>query len=164
MTQLRLAIAAIGCLAMLALAGSANAAAPFKPHLYSLTDFSTGASDTQAGGHPDVWTDFGFANDGGGEPNYAEVFGRTRRLEIDMPYGLVGDPMAYPKCPVNLFFSESCPPQTYVGYSDIITGHHPAWARAAVTNLEPGPNAPARFGIMVSAGGPLWSFIDVKVH
>ena len=86
-------VAALATVAVLGVAGPAFGAAPYKPHLYGLTHFQTEASDTQAGGHPDVRADFGLKHVGDpratdGTDNQTEAYGRTRRVEIDMPYNL----------------------------------------------------------------------------
>ena len=162
MTHLKAALAvAVASIALLGIAGPASAATPYKPDQFALTDFMTEASSTQAGGHPDVRANFGLAYVG--VESTWEVFGRTRRVEIDLPYGLVGDPTAQPTCGREQFHMQTCPPQTQVGVAKILTGHQYVWGPRAVFNLEPGPSAPARFGIMLEAG-IIYSFIDVKVR
>ena len=162
MTQLRAALAALAAVALLAIvAPAAFGASAYKPDQFALTHFSTEASDTLAGGHPDVRADFGLAHVG--VPPGWESFGRARRIEVDMPYGLVGDPTAYPTCSRAQFHAVTCPPQSQVGVAEISVGHFPPFGPKSLYNIEPGPGAPAQFGIMIAAG-QIFSIIDVEVR
>lgn len=102
-----------------------------------------------AGSHPFAYRfEFGLNTDSGGEPE-----GELRGIDVDLPPGLIGNPLAVPRCSREEFDGNpSCAPDSQVGVISasvsglgIITG--------PVYNLVPPPGFAASFGL--NAGGNL---------
>ena len=141
-----------------------------------------GAPFTQAGGHPYALTtdlELNQAPGGLNAPLLGGYVGNPRHAEArtaiaDLPLGLIGDPLAAPKCPARTFNegpngggegagdnTTACPPDTRVGVvfinrasSDIPGGPFQLF------NLVPDPGHAAEFGIRVS-GFPIVLYGDV---
>jgi hypothetical protein len=162
-----LAAAGLAACGVTLAAGSAHAAEGstnyLDPDQFSITAFSTASSDMTAGGHPDVSTTFRFKS---GEAEGQELpYGRTRRIEVDMPAGLVGDPTRIPTCTMRQFyeFTVACPAASQVGVADlVIVGFPGAGVGTPVFNLEHAPDEPVRLGLKI--GTSLYAFIHVKVR
>jgi hypothetical protein len=112
-----------------------------------IAQFTTSASTTAAGGHPDVSTTIKF------EPGF-----QLQTLQMDLPPGLIGNPNAVEACsPALLTIGEAvirdCPVASQVGTasvtldSDTLVG--------AVFNLEHGPQVPARLVVAFQHTAPL---------
>src|SRR5262249_21684340 len=67
---------------------------------FGLDSSSASVSTTQAGAHPDLTVAFTLKLDGNGDP-----FAQAKQVKIDLPPGLIGNPQAYPKCPMVEFGS-----------------------------------------------------------
>ncbi len=106
---------ALGCaLALItALSSSASASEPIEA-------FSTTMSSSQAGGHPDITTNFTLGNPGAPEAAQNVIF--------QAPTGLFGNPTAATECQADDFALDQCPPNSQVG---LITLH---------ANYEGNPN------------------------
>jgi hypothetical protein len=106
-----------------------------------------GTVDLQAGSHPHDYT-LGF------EMNLDEdehPEGTLRSLVVELPPGLIGNPMAVPRCPAELFEGQQpvCPNNTIIGVANInILGFTPG--RVPVFNLVPRPGIPAAFGASIA--------------
>jgi hypothetical protein len=77
-------------------------------------------SFTQAGGHPwALTTTVEFPSEEVFEESHKEFFLVSRRdpkdIVVDLPPGLLGDPVAVPRCPLAEAFESKCPPSTQVG-------------------------------------------------
>jgi hypothetical protein len=113
-----------------------------------------GGPATQAGSHPFEATTtirFNTTTDHNGAP---VPDGSFRTILTGLPAGLVGSPDATPKCSAEEFFAGNalqqgeCSDDTAVGVAELestLLGT----IHAAVYNLEPGPDSPARFGFHI---------------
>ncbi len=104
-----------------------------------------GSIDTQAGSHPYGFTvSFAFNTiEVGGKTELAE---HVRGIEVDLPRGLIGDPLAVPRCPRVDFEAvvPHCPGDTQVGMLHAVVSAGPA--ELPVYNLAPPPGVPASLG------------------
>src|SRR5689334_23246899 len=124
----------------------------------------------QVGGHPDVSTSFAFHREllpNPIEPTEPEgvPYGRARRLEIELPVGLVGNPTAVETCSLDQFYSLlPCPARSQVGVADIFAAGFSGrrFEDSAVFNLAHGPDEPVLLGIKPNP--VLYAFIRVKVR
>jgi hypothetical protein len=106
---------------------------------------------TQAGGHPWGLTTIGeFSNEkttSGGEEVKITPTQDPKDAVVDLPPGLLGDPMAVPRCPIIQVTDtqEPCPPDTQVGYYIIDFGGKQAVG--PVVNVQPEVGQSAEFAI-----------------
>jgi hypothetical protein len=127
---------------------------------------STGALETQAGGHPAALTTafhFSSANSAHGSNGTGEIAAapveNPRQIVIDLPPGVVGNPQASPKCALSdleaaVGGKASCKPATRVGTLtllkpprgtiSVVTG---ADVGLEVFNIVPENGYPAEFGV-----------------
>ncbi len=152
-----------------ATANDVTAISPAVP--FGINSFTTEVSDTagnpftQAGGHPftasatillnATSTDAGTLVAAGGD---------AKTIVTDLPAGFVGNPQAFPQCPLTLvggpgggsFGGSLCPPNTAVGFVQLVpratsitpNGVTPSATEGQVLtiyNLKPPPNHPAEF-------------------
>ena len=105
-----------------------------------------GAIDMQAGSHPYEYTvGFAFDQNAEGEPE-----GRARDVLVDLPPGLIGDPLAVPACPPTDFEGNfaRCPGDTQIGVVDAeVEGL--GEVGCLLFNLLAPPGVLARFGFAV---------------
>jgi len=137
------AIAAFGVLLCLPL--SAQASFGIKS-LSAVAANKDGSVDLQAGSHPyEYKVDFTVNQDSEGNPE-----GILRDLIVDLPPGLVGDPLAMPRCPGADFEGQNtfCSGNTQIGVAVIkLKGLPPA--TEAVYNLTPPLGVSASFGFSI---------------
>jgi hypothetical protein len=110
---------------------------------------SVGPPELQAGSHPyDVRFSFAFNRimnpEGELAPDEA-----VKDLEVDLPPGLIGNPLAVPQCPQEEFeggelFSQGCPQGTQIGTMGLVTTL--GALTLPVLNLKAPPDAVAQFG------------------
>jgi hypothetical protein len=133
---LTLLVAAIAAAALcLAFTGRAQAT-------QEITQFDTGISSTQAGGHPDIEYEITWTNRLGSElPCNCED---ARVLDMHFPTGFIGNPHNVPTCSLTEFSLHSCDPDSQVGVLDIQGG-----LREVIYNLTPHPNEPGLIGFYV---------------
>src|SRR6185312_7697837 len=81
---------------------------------YGITEFSAESTNAQAGGHPDVTTNIQFPELRTG-PFATIADGHTRKINIGLPPGLLGDPSAVPQCDQAAFVLFECPVESEVG-------------------------------------------------
>jgi hypothetical protein len=127
-------------------------------------DEESGAAATQAGSHPFGLTSivaFNVASVskheecGPGQRRYGCPLPNADAKDVDvaLPPGLVGNPLAVPACPQATFESyliENCPPDTQVGSLRLYfygTGTAPQYA--PIYNVEPPPGQPAELGFTI---------------
>jgi hypothetical protein len=111
---------------------------------------AVGPPDLQAGAHPyDVRFSFAFNrimnSEGELVPDEA-----AKDLEVDLPPGLIGNPLAIPQCPQEEFeggelFSQGCPQGTQIGTMGLVTTL--GALTLPVLNLKTPPDAVAQFGV-----------------
>lgn len=131
----------VGLLAVLLPAfGAASAQAAL-----TVEEFETTASETRAGGHPDLVTRFRLNR---GPTN--EV---ARNITFEAPPGLYGNPHVLTQCSALFFAQQQCPPNAQAG---LITIHaeyegNPDYllGTAPIYTVEPGPEEAARFAFYV---------------
>jgi hypothetical protein len=117
---------------------------------FGIEGFSTEAResnrviDTRAGSHPYEYV-VNFSLNAGGDEH--EVEGNLRDALTDLPAGLVGNPLAVPRCPRQDFegLEAFCPGDTQVGVveASVENAGEPV---APIFNLAPPPGVPARLG------------------
>lgn len=107
----RLLALIVGALAVLAVAPAAAGAQQF-----GLSSFSTSESSTQAGAHADFTTSFALNTDALGNP-----VGQLKDLQEVLPQGVIGNPVAIPKCSDQQFQAFNCPADSQVGVLNLST-------------------------------------------
>jgi hypothetical protein len=160
--RLRVRAGLLAALLSMLFAGAASATAHAD---FRIESFTTEATSHDAGGHADVSTSFQFSMlppEPGDSRQHPD--GHARRIEIDLPYGLVGDPTDFPRCRREVFRANNCPAASQVGVADIDLGTYlPRTApRTAVYNLEPAGNEPALLGLTLQF--PIQATIRIKVR
>jgi hypothetical protein len=129
-----------------------------------------GSPDTQAGSHPYSATavvKFNLTPEG--PPTYDRGAGALRGVHVELPSGLVGNPLAYPRCPQQQFEergeaigSPECPLDTQVGAVSVDVleggGDH---AEAPLFSVVPSHGEVARFGAAV--GSVASAYFNVSV-
>ena len=119
-------------------------------------------ADTQAGSHPYsliVEANLRLAGELGGRPGTPASDGDIRDLHLELPAGLVEDPLAVPRCTVAQFHTprvspfeasgsgESCPDATQVGYVTLRSSVGGGETRSfGLFNLEPAPGQLTQLG------------------
>jgi hypothetical protein len=102
----RLLVAALAAVSVFAVhAGAARAAESF-----GIASFATSFSSPQAGAHADFTTSLAFKTDASGN-----VLGQVKDIQVNLPYGLVGDPQAIPRCTPAELSVFDCKPSAQVG-------------------------------------------------
>jgi hypothetical protein len=112
---------------------------------------------TQAGSHPEGTASFT------AEQNFSTTNGvsvdNARNVNVDLPPGVVGNPVAIPKCSLEDFAASpvQCPPQSQVGVTTIrlvsgLVGQRGENWGHPVYNLEPREGYVAEFGLADVAG------------
>lgn len=165
--RLALALAALAAI-FAASAGSALAyetGQSFDSEQFAIEQFETSASSPEAGARTDFRNFFEMKWDFAFEGSTTMVpYGRLKKIEMDLPPGLTGDPTAIPTCPREVFMrflpNEWCPPNTMVGQATV-NAFGVSILNGFVYNLEPGPDEPALFGI--KPGAPLYTLLRIEV-
>ncbi|HUA74719.1 MAG TPA: hypothetical protein VL988_08170 [Solirubrobacteraceae bacterium] len=102
----RFAVAGLVLLAALWMASSASA----EEATFGISSFSTTVASTQAGGHPNLVSDFLVTTDELG--NAAQ---QPKDVHVQLPVGLTGNPQAVPRCSLRDFERLKCSRDTQVG-------------------------------------------------
>jgi hypothetical protein len=127
------------CLLALALAGSAQAK-------ITVDSFTTTSSDSQAGGHPDLTTEFELSSD----PAKPEV---AKNVVFNAPQGVFGNPNALTRCTAADFAVASCPVNSQAGLITIWAEHEGVPGKllgtAPIYDMVPQINETARFSFIV---------------
>ncbi len=113
-----------------------------------------GTTDTQAGSHPyELTVAFAVNDTVTGEP-FANFFdlrhemtagGELRNLNVNLPPGLVGNPLAVPQCTRVQFDEEACPADTEIGINRSTIQGNELIANAVVFNMVPPAGVAAQF-------------------
>jgi hypothetical protein len=135
-----------------------SAPVPFGVSDFRMRSFAEdGSLSSQAGGHPfDMLTSFDLNTDLGTYSSPEDV----RDVAVELPLGLVGNPLTAPKCPLHdLVAVQSttlCPKASRIGTVILktesalkfpfVTSDNPTYGVSALYNLEPEPGYPAEFG------------------
>lgn len=77
---------------------------------FSLASFTTSATSSQAGAHPDVTAAFALSTDALGDP-----LGQLRSATVTLPPGLGGEAASQPRCSQEAFQELRCPAASQVG-------------------------------------------------
>jgi hypothetical protein len=142
---------------LLVQAGTAGAAEFDK---YAVDSVSASLSTTQAGAHPDFTTAFELTSDEG------EPFAFTRDVMFDLPPGMIGNPLALPRCTVQQFGTaptlSECPQDSQVGVSEITLGGliNSTLTEPVYNLIGPGGDVVARLGFYA---GPYPTIVNVRV-
>ncbi len=115
---------------------------------FGLSSFSTELSDTQAGAHPNVNVSFALNTDSEEE---GRPIGQLRRVKVELPPGLIGNPQAIPQCTPHEFEEVECKSSSEVGVMEtsfILRGEVDK-GPIPIYNLTPSAGHVATFGISV---------------
>lgn len=158
----RLTTLAAGALAALALATPASADFGFDTFSAPMHD-SGGVEVTQAGGRVDATVDFAL-NTTTNAQNAVVPDESLRNVRVDMPRGLVGNPLATPRCRHQEFKAMTCSTESIVGVEELryaaIGGVPPMTSAVPVYNLVPPDDVAARFAFQVAS---VVVMIDMRV-
>jgi hypothetical protein len=119
-----------------------------------ITEFRTGVSSTQAGGHPDVEYTIGWTSRGG--TNLPCNCEDARILDMHFPTGFIGNPHSVPTCSLAEFSMHVCAPESQIGVVEIQTT-----LREGLFNLTPHPDEPGLIGFYVPGADTV---IFVSLH
>lgn len=119
-----------------------------------------GTLDTQAGSHPYELTvsfDLNSVKDQETEGwESRSAGGRLRKVDVNLPPGIVGNPTAVPQCTKQQFvgggFNSECPADTQVGVDTVGVGYdfeRLAEVNIPVYNMVPPPGVPAQFAFYI---------------
>ncbi|MFA4928968.1 MAG: hypothetical protein WC558_10650 [Patulibacter sp.] len=165
-------VASAAALAVGAVAGSAQAATEYDFESLAVDavklNGSTETPFTQASGHPDLLrVAFRFTARGTTAPDVAAIE-EMRDLEIELPDGVQGNPMATPRCSLASAAQvglNHCPAASVIGYNVL---HYTQGPTAAVTttpakvyNIDPPAGVTSRFAFAVAT---VTVFIDATVN
>ncbi len=133
------------CLVLaVALALALALAAPAALASEGISFFNTTTSTTQAGGHPDLSTEFELE-----EPGISES---AQNVIFNAPQGVFGNPNAITQCTSLDFALEQCPSSSQAGLITVHANyeHHSNYllGTAPIYNLAPGPNT-ALFAVII---------------
>jgi hypothetical protein len=150
-------------------------AVPFGASLVSHVASEDGANNTQAGSHPFGFTSilaFNVASasrveecEPGPILGCAELSFNPKDLSVALPAGLVGDPLAVPRCSQITFQSylnNNCPANTQVGALQVYFYGTQTSQYAPVYNVEPPPGQPAELGFTVGGFFHIPMFFHVR--
>jgi hypothetical protein len=162
-------IAALVCALMMAVFASSASAQAWDPNQFGFEVTETGrVGSSDAGAHPTVWTRFRFKNvpaPPGSDFTGPIAQGTPKFVAVDMPYGLVGNPLAVPKCKREDFLRLQCPPQTQIGVAHPQPGGFPEpFRNRPIYNLEPDGTGPTLFGIDVLGIIGNFAYLRVQVR
>lgn len=153
-------------LLLLLLAGTARADLGFEPGSFTarLHD-AAGADVTQAGAHADLTVAFRLKTTT--TPSGRMVPDESLKdVAVELPRGVVGDPLATPRCLHGAFMAGRCERTAIVGVETLWTGALPGPARLTETvvpvyNIVPPDGVAARFAFRVAS---VYVTIDMRVR
>ncbi len=127
---------------------------------------ASGLPDRWAGGHPNaLTTSFDFSQrEAEGSPERSVQIPMAMR--VDLPAGVVGNPLAAPRCLIVSVFAQSCPANTRVGTLFLNYGQRLFFAEGGqypIYNVVPERGYPAEFAFYVSGiDEPGFMYADVR--
>ncbi|MDX6688363.1 MAG: hypothetical protein QOF86_4491, partial [Baekduia sp.] len=136
--------ARIAALAVAVAAALGVVAAPAQA--IGVTGASAAPTDTRAGAHSDFTLKFSVSNPSD----------NLRDLTVDLPTGLLGNPMATTRCTEAQLNQDACPADSAVGTTTTtaaVGGLLPLDISGTVYNVQPPADAPARLGIVLRPVG-----------
>ena len=121
----------------------------------TMTSFTMTASTTVAGAHPNVTVAASF--------KYSDATDDLKRLQVNLPAGLLGNPNAVSRCSSAQLASDSCPAASKIGTVSVTAKALglplPVTAPGDVYDVTPTGSEPARIGMVVRpVGGVLGKF------
>jgi hypothetical protein len=145
-----------GVVALLAAWGAGQASA------LGITGVSAAPDDPRAGAHSNFNLSF----------NVSNPADQLKDLTVDLPTGLLGNPMATTQCTEAQLNADACPADSQVGttttsvYALLLGVQVPLDVPGTVYNVQPPANAPAQLGIVLRpVGGILGKiYIDVRIR
>lgn len=156
-------LALVSAVALLALAG----AGPAMAQSGFLTSFSNtltnvdGTPATQAGSHPyEMTTTLNFTTFASGTKQGLPTE-NVKDVVVNLPPGVVGNPLAVPRCSVTDLDAGSCSLDSQVGTLGLITSAGASPSSFPLYNIVPPAGEPAQFGASVVVVN---SFLDVTVR
>ncbi|HEY7962354.1 MAG TPA: hypothetical protein VID29_10565 [Solirubrobacteraceae bacterium] len=106
---------------------------------FGVSAFAIAPSSVAAGAHADLTTSMNF------NESEVEVPARDpRSIDVELPPGLVGDPLAVPRCDMRRVNNNTCPADTAVGVATVSIAQS-AVGSVLLYNIAPNPNEPAAF-------------------
>lgn len=119
---------------------------------FGIAAFFLAPSTGQAGAHPNLTTSFSPTR---GEAN--KPTSDPRDIDVNLPPGLIGDPLAAPRCSISYVRRTLCPEDTAVGVATVtLGGQKPGISGepyvALVYNITPYPGEPAAFAFQLVEG------------
>jgi hypothetical protein len=110
-----------------------------------IESFTTSSTDAQAGGHPDLTTEFTLA-----DPNAAQT---AKNVAFNGPQGLFGNPNAITRCTASDFALDECPISSQAGIVTV-RGEYAGdpnylLGTAPIYDMQPQANETARFNLVV---------------
>jgi hypothetical protein len=131
-------LAALAAVAALSFAGTAEAQ-------ISIESFTTTSTESQAGGHPDLETEFSLA-----EPGIHEA---ARNVSFEAPEGIFGNPNALTRCTASDFALDQCPVNSQAGLVTVRANYkgdpEHLFGTAPLFDLVPQEEETARFAFVV---------------
>jgi hypothetical protein len=151
----RLTTALVGVVAALAFASPAAADFGFVPNGFTAPIHDgDGVEVTQAGAHADATVDF-MLNSTMNDTGAVVPDQSLRNVRVDMPRGLVGNPLSTPRCRHQEFKAMTCAAESIVGVEELrfapIAGAPVISADVPVYNLVPPEGVAARFAFQVTS-------------
>jgi hypothetical protein len=119
-----------------------------------------GSLDTQAGSHPYELT-FEFNLTTKLEDELLLNTGEARNIAVDLPPGLIGNPMAVPECSRQVLLNESCPDDTQVGTLSAYFAEAASLQQFPIFNMVPPPGEPAQLAFNLEG---ITTFLDTEVR
>ena len=130
---------------------------------FAIEGFTTATSTGEAGARTNYNTTFSLKHESLGGSSVIP-YGRTKKVEFDLPPGLTGNPTNLPTCPRERFFrasfAEMCPFNTILGWAHV-EAFGVSELEGIAFNLEPGPNEPALIGLKL--GVSIYAFLRFDV-
>jgi hypothetical protein len=163
MTRTRTALA-LALLCALVLPGAARADFGIRPESLSFAfENKNGTLATQASAHPYAFKlHFELNTDKEGKTEGGEM----RDAIVDLPPGLIGNPLAVPRCPRQQFdgsAAAACPVSTQVGFLRVILPDFHSESFGPIYNMAPGPGSPLQLGFSVAEFTSL-QFASIKTE
>jgi hypothetical protein len=152
----------IAITAALTLALASPAMADFGiSHFDGLISDQTGQAQTQAGSHPyQVTSTFTFNQQTDSNGGVTSDGGTPKDVFINLPGGLIGDPLTTPQCPTQQLLASTCPDSDAIGKISLTLGLGanigPAQLTQPVYNMVPRPGVPGEYGFLLYGFTPVY--------